>query len=159
MSRRFAGTSVTSRPPIRTGPVSTSSRPASIRSAVVLPEPDGPTSTMNSPSPICRSKRSTAGTSVPGYVREVSTNVTSANTHLLHLLAEPCLSLRARAQPVEAEQGGAGDRRDRRRADDPAVAEGFGDRVDESAVPGAQQAAAEQHLDGLAAEVETVDGG
>ena len=37
-----------------------SSSPATIRSAVVLPQPDGPTRTMNSPSAISRSSRSTA---------------------------------------------------------------------------------------------------
>ena len=42
--------SVTSRSPMKIAPASTSSRPASMRSAVVLPEPEGPTSTMNSPS-------------------------------------------------------------------------------------------------------------
>src|SRR3954468_11535579 len=66
-SRSFGGTSVTSRPPIQTNPSSTSSSPASIRSAVDLPEPDGPTSTISSPSPISRSSASTAGASVPGY--------------------------------------------------------------------------------------------
>ena len=37
-----------------------SSSPATIRSAVVLPQPDGPTKTMNSPSPIASSSESTA---------------------------------------------------------------------------------------------------
>jgi hypothetical protein len=57
---------VTSRPPIQTKPSSTSSRPASIRSAVDLPEPDGPTSTISSPLAISTSSASTAGASVPG---------------------------------------------------------------------------------------------
>ena len=65
-SRRFGGSSLTSRPPIRIAPASTSSSPASIRSAVVLPEPDGPTSTISSPSAISRSSASTAGVSLPG---------------------------------------------------------------------------------------------
>ena len=38
-----------------------SSRPAIIRRLVVLPQPDGPTSTMNSPSPISRLRSSTGG--------------------------------------------------------------------------------------------------
>ncbi len=37
-----------------------------MRSAVVFPEPDGPTSTMNSRSSMWRSSASTAGASVPG---------------------------------------------------------------------------------------------
>jgi hypothetical protein len=40
--------------------------PASMRSAVDLPEPDGPTRTMNSPSSICRSRESTAAVVPPG---------------------------------------------------------------------------------------------
>ena len=57
---------VTSRSPMKIAPASTSSRPASMRSAVVLPEPDGPTRTMNSPSSTWRSSASTAGVSDPG---------------------------------------------------------------------------------------------
>ena len=41
-------------------PLEMLSRPATIRSAVVLPHPEGPTSTMNSPSPMSRSSVSTA---------------------------------------------------------------------------------------------------
>ena len=66
MSRSFGGTSVTSRSPIRMLPSSTGSSPASIRSVVDFPQPEGPTSTRNSPSPISRSRASTAGASVPG---------------------------------------------------------------------------------------------
>ena len=67
MSRFFGGTLVTSRPPIRIRPSLMSSRPASMRSAVDLPEPDGPTSTRNSPSVICRFSLSTARTGgLPG---------------------------------------------------------------------------------------------
>jgi len=61
MSRSFGCTSLMSRPAISILPPSSGSRPASIRSAVVLPEPDGPTSTMNSPSLMSRSSASTAG--------------------------------------------------------------------------------------------------
>ena len=61
MSRSFGDRSVTSRSPIRIRPPLTSSRPASMRSEVVLPQPEGPTRTRNSPSPISRSSLSTAG--------------------------------------------------------------------------------------------------
>src|SRR5258707_11414174 len=61
MSRSLGGTSVTSRSPISTRPLSIGSSPASRRRAVVLPEPDGPTRTMNSPSLISRSSPSRAG--------------------------------------------------------------------------------------------------
>src|SRR6185436_4938411 len=46
--------------PIRTTPPEISSSPATIRKAVVLPQPDGPTRTMNSPSATSRSSESTA---------------------------------------------------------------------------------------------------
>ena len=60
MSRSREGTWLTTRSPIRTTPLEISSSPATIRSAVVLPQPDGPTSTMNSPSAMSRSRESTA---------------------------------------------------------------------------------------------------
>ena len=50
MSRSFESTSFTVRPSMAMVPPLISSSPASIRSSVDLPQPDGPTSTMNSPS-------------------------------------------------------------------------------------------------------------
>jgi hypothetical protein len=61
MSRSFAGVSFTRRPPMESSPPEIDSRPAIIRSVVLLPQPDGPTSTMNSPSAISRSRSCTAG--------------------------------------------------------------------------------------------------
>ena len=55
MPRFDAGTSFTVRSPMRISPAVTSSRPAIMRSSVDLPEPDGPTSTTNSPAAIARS--------------------------------------------------------------------------------------------------------
>src|SRR5882672_3688623 len=49
-----------SRPPIRTQPESGASRPATTRSSVDLPQPDGPSSTTNSPSRALSERRSTA---------------------------------------------------------------------------------------------------
>ena len=66
MSRSRDGTPTMSLPSIRIDPSSISSRPASIRSAVVLPQPDGPTMTTNSPSSIGRLSAFTAGRSAPG---------------------------------------------------------------------------------------------
>jgi hypothetical protein len=60
MSRSREGTKLTTRSPIRTVPPEIDSRPATIRSAVVLPHPDGPTRTTNSPSSIARSIEFTA---------------------------------------------------------------------------------------------------
>src|SRR5829696_8976762 len=62
MSRRRGASIVTSRPPIEILPPLASSSPAIMRKSVVLPHPDGPTRTMNSPSPISRSTPSTART-------------------------------------------------------------------------------------------------
>ena len=52
MSRSFGASSLTTSPPIFSSPAVMSSSPAIIRSAVDLPQPEGPTRIMNSPSPI-----------------------------------------------------------------------------------------------------------
>src|SRR5437763_9025002 len=59
---RDAGLSpVTSRPPNQTWPCSGISRPARMRSKVVLPDPDGPSSATNSPSSIVSETLLSAG--------------------------------------------------------------------------------------------------
>jgi len=50
MSRSTGGRSLTTLSPMRISPLVISSRPATIRSAVVFPQPDGPTRIRNSPS-------------------------------------------------------------------------------------------------------------
>src|SRR5437879_3858591 len=60
--RRFAGTEVTSRPCRTIRPSSGASKPAIIRSVVVLPQPLGPSSEKNSPSAIGKLTSSTAPT-------------------------------------------------------------------------------------------------
>ncbi len=65
MSRSLDGTPVMLLPPISMAPSSMSSSPASMRSAVLLPEPDGPTRTTNSPSEMSRLSASTASLSEP----------------------------------------------------------------------------------------------
>src|SRR6478609_3885260 len=77
MSRSFGDTSLTTRPPIDTVPSEMSSSPATIRSAVVLPQPDGPTSTRNSPSLIPSVRSNTAWTPL-SYTLSTSSNATSA---------------------------------------------------------------------------------
>ena len=67
----------TTSPPIAMAPDVGCSRPATIRSAVVFPHPDGPTRTMNSPSSIVHVRSSTA--TVPsGKTLPTSWNETSA---------------------------------------------------------------------------------
>src|SRR5882724_7087862 len=78
MSRSLGGTKVTSFSPISTRPPSSGSSPASMRSAVVFPDPDGPTRTMNSPSLISRSRASTAGGASFAYTRVADTYFTLA---------------------------------------------------------------------------------
>src|SRR5215469_10041294 len=78
MSRSLGGTKVTSFSPISTRPPSSGSSPASMRRAVVLPDPDGPTRTMNSPSLTSRSRASTAGGASLAYTRLADTNFTPA---------------------------------------------------------------------------------
>src|SRR5262245_27728001 len=76
MSRSFGGTSFTTRSPMRSVPEEISSRPAIIRRLVVFPQPEGPTSTMNSPSPISRLRSFTAWKSP--YTLLTFSNVTVA---------------------------------------------------------------------------------
>ena len=50
MSRSAGSTSLTTLPPIETVPLVMVSSPAIMRSSVDLPQPDGPSSTVNEPS-------------------------------------------------------------------------------------------------------------
>src|SRR3989475_3465866 len=68
MSRSFGATSLTMRSPMKISPLVCSSRPASIRKAVVFPQPDGPTSTRNSGSRTARLRSLTATTSPKRFV-------------------------------------------------------------------------------------------
>ena len=55
MSRARGGSALTTVPPMTISPLLMSSSPAIIRSSVLLPQPDGPTNTTNSPDRISRS--------------------------------------------------------------------------------------------------------
>src|SRR4051794_18312545 len=61
-SRSLGRMSLTTRPPISIVPSLRSSSPAMVRRRVLFPQPDGPTSTVNSPSATVRSMPLTAGT-------------------------------------------------------------------------------------------------
>ena len=52
MSRSEGSSSLTTRPAIQISPSVIASSPATMRSSVDLPHPEGPTTTTNSPSPI-----------------------------------------------------------------------------------------------------------
>src|SRR4051812_31866554 len=78
MSRLAGSSLVTSRPSIATLPCSTGSNPASIRSTVDLPDPDGPTSTSNSPLFTSRFRPVTDNAAAPGYLQLTLRKLTSA---------------------------------------------------------------------------------
>src|SRR6478609_9682248 len=61
--RARGGVSLTTWPPIRISPLVCCSSPQMMRRKVVLPQPDGPSSTMNSPSGTVSEMPLTAGTS------------------------------------------------------------------------------------------------
>src|SRR5215510_2508553 len=73
MSRSLGGRSFTTRSPIEISPEVISSRPATIRRVVVLPQPEGPTRTMNSLSRMVRLTSLTACTSSYFLLRSLST--------------------------------------------------------------------------------------
>src|SRR4051794_30380106 len=88
MSRSRGATSLTTRSPILSEPDEASSSPATIRSAVDLPLPDGPTRMVNSPSVTDRSSPSTA--LVPSSKTfETSSNAIEATAHLPDVIAIP----------------------------------------------------------------------
>src|SRR4051812_17983986 len=68
MSRSFGATELTSRPSMRISPEVTDSSPAIIASRVDLPQPDGPTSAMNSPFRASRSMPFSTSTA-PKFLR------------------------------------------------------------------------------------------
>src|SRR6266478_8753457 len=79
------GRCVTTCPAMRISPAVGFSRPAIIRMSVVLPHPEGPSSTKNSPSLVARSTPSTAGTS-PKYFWMLRTSTVA----MLHPWAHDC---------------------------------------------------------------------
>ena len=77
MSRSRGETPLTVSAPIRIVPAVGFSRPAISRSAVVFPQPDGPTRMRNSPSPMPSVRSSTANVP-PGNSLLTFSNATSA---------------------------------------------------------------------------------
>src|SRR5882672_4233015 len=83
MSRSFGATWLTTRLPMRTSPPEISSRPAIMRSSVLLPQPEGPTRTQNSPSSIVTSTPWTTSV-LPNDLR-TALRVTAAMGALVYL--------------------------------------------------------------------------
>src|SRR3954471_13241470 len=122
MSRSFGDTSLTTRPPILTVPPEMSSRPATMRSAVVLPQPDGPTSTRNSPSWMSSVRSKTAWTPL-SYTLSTSSNTTSA-------MDPPDLELRGIVERFEGLEGKRKRPRDTRSGHEQALVAGLADEHD-----------------------------
>src|SRR5579859_6424464 len=98
MSRSLGATSLTLRSPIYRLPSEMSSRPAIMRSAVLLPQPEGPTSTRNSRSWIVR-LRSWITSGFPAYRLYTCSNVTPAISLRLLTNYPAVFVLRVRACP------------------------------------------------------------
>src|SRR5262245_16035133 len=91
MSRSGGARSLTTSPPINTSPAVASSSPAATRRTVVFPDPDGPTTTRNSPSGMTRF-RSSMATAPPGNTLlspRNSSSATSASVPLRDQVAVP----------------------------------------------------------------------
>ena len=82
---------MTTRSPILSVPLVISSSPAIIRRLVVLPQPDGPTRTMNSPSPISRLRSFTAWNSPYTLLTFSNVTVAMANLRSQRSIAGPCI--------------------------------------------------------------------
>src|SRR5438105_13089191 len=82
MSRSLDSMSLTTLPSMAISPPEISSRPASIRSSVDLPQPDGPTSTMNSP--LWMSNSMPCMTRVAPYFFSTARKETAAMASALH---------------------------------------------------------------------------
>src|SRR5665213_693214 len=76
MSRSRGDRSLTTRSPISISPLVTDSSPAIMRSAVVLPQPDGPTRQTNSPCATSRLTESSESAALPAYCLVNSLKVT-----------------------------------------------------------------------------------
>src|ERR1035437_9837726 len=76
MSRSRGARSLTTRSPSSISPLVTDSSPAIMRSAVVLPQPDGPTRQTNSPWATSRLTESSESAALPAYCLVSSLKVT-----------------------------------------------------------------------------------
>jgi|HubBroStandDraft_2_1064218.scaffolds.fasta_scaffold09401_2 hypothetical protein len=91
MSRRAAGTEEMSLPSTRTAPVSAVSKPATMRRAVVLPQPEGPSSATSSPGAISIESPSSARVVPNARLRLCSTTLVPPATCLSPFFAVVCL--------------------------------------------------------------------
>src|SRR5436190_12819628 len=167
-SRSFGDRSVTVRSPIEISPAVTSSSPATNLRTVDFPHPDGPTSTMNSPSAISRESSSTATTSAPKTLVTPSRMIFAMSHPRLRqapigqLTSNPLVRPRRAAQQIETQEGGTGHRRrddlrDARPRSD--GREPLADPLDERPAAILQLPTAQHHVDILTRESQAPDRG
>src|SRR3984957_16968520 len=101
ISRSLDAILLTKRSPMRRFPDVISSRPASMRSAVVLPQPEGPTRTMNSPSATCSDRSSTARMSSPKILVTPSKVISAIRGCSLLSTLSRCSSVDAHGQSLD----------------------------------------------------------
>ena len=124
MRRRCGGNPWIGRSPCRISPASGRSRPASMRSNVVLPHPEGPRNVTNSPGSTCRLKSRTASTlRPPGIAYALPT------PRMTRDLAEDLSIRRAPAGPASRDRTAAAavNRRKHEGNEDHAQCRGFAD--------------------------------
>src|SRR5687767_14361160 len=109
-ARRRGLTSFTTRPPKRISPASGRSKPAIMRSVVVLPHPEPPTSATSSPGAMSRDSASTARAPPKRLVTPRRLMSTSARIFLQPLLDETVLVL-GRLHEIDLDQVHLGDLR------------------------------------------------
>src|SRR5260370_1416318 len=91
MSRSLGGSWFTTRPPIEISPPLICSSPAIMRNSVDLPQPDGPTSTTNSSSPMSMSMPWITSTGPKDFLTpRISTPAIDATSHARSLAGRPC---------------------------------------------------------------------
>src|ERR1043166_1971033 len=105
MSRSLGGTSFTTRSPMVMRPLETVSSPAIMRSVVLLPHPDGPTRTTNSPSATSSDTSVTAAERPPSYILETCSRLTPAIVSPPRSHAGAWLPFLARRSPTPVSRG------------------------------------------------------
>src|SRR5437660_8334721 len=108
MLRVCGGSRMTSRPAIRMAPPLASRKPAIMRSVVVLPQPEGPSSTTNSPSATSSDRSSTASVSPKRLV--TPERLSAATSDHLGQADEPVGQYQGRAdqKDLQGRHGGHG---------------------------------------------------
>src|ERR1700722_8047667 len=107
MSRSFGATELTIRPSMRISPSLAVSRPAIMARSVDLPQPDGPTSAMNSPVCASRSIPLRTSTEPKRLVRRETVSVATIALSLDGALREPANEILAAEQINQERRDGA----------------------------------------------------